>query len=450
MIHAAAGMGIVLGSLGGLLGALTLYRHFAGPHPELLRKLLHVGMGLVTLAFPWLFDAAWPVLLLCVLSVLLLVCLRTVTALKAGVGKVVSGVARSSLGDVYFPLAVAVLWLLYLDTDDGDRGRRLVGYLVPMLLLTLSDALAALVGVSYGRLQYATPDGMKTFEGSLAFFLCSFVCVHVPLLLMTDRGRAETLLIALLLAWLATMFEAISWGGLDNLILPPIAHLLIIIHWDLTADVLLGYIAEAAVLTAVAVGFSRRTPLRGSAVLGTALLGYTFWGLGWWPWLLPPLLLFVTLVVMSFRYPAAKDRDVNVYPVVAATAVGLIWLALSKVLERPDLLYPGTVSFAAHLGMVTVARLRLANPTAPAALLVAVSTGAGVLIIMTGYALIQHGVPEAVREAALALPLVALAVVGFYLSQPGMDACPFDTPRWLRQTLWAAVASVLAAIVLDL
>jgi len=448
MIHPLVGMVIVLGLLGGLLGGLTLYRHLAAPRPELLRKMLHVGMGIVTLSFPWLFDQAWPILVLCGTSILLLVGLRTVKVLKAGIGQVVNSVARDSFGDIYFPLAVAVLWLLYLYTGDGEPERRLLGYLIPLLLLTLSDALAALVGVNYGRLQYTTPDGMKSFEGSLAFFLCSFVCVHVPLLLCSDRGRAETLLIALLLAWLATMFEAIAWGGLDNLILPPVAHLLLVIHWNLPASTLLGFTIEAMILSAFAVGLSWRTPLRGSAVLGTALFGYTFWGLGGWLWLLAPCLLFVSLVGVTFRYPAPKDRVLNVHPVVAATAVGLIWLGLSKVFDRPDWLYPGAVSFAAHLGMVTLARLRRENPTAPASLLLAVSTGGGWLIIMTGYAAILNGTPAAVREAALALPMVALAVFGFYFTQSGMDDCPSDTPRWLRQTMWAAVASLLAAGIL--
>lgn len=450
MIHPVLGMGVVLGALGGMLGGLTLYRRLAAPHPELLRKCLHVGMGVVTLSFPWLFDEAWPVLVLCGLSVLLLVGLRTVKALKSGVGQVVNSVSRESFGDIYFPLSVSVLWLLYLYTGDGEPDRRLLGYLIPLLLLTLSDALAALIGVGYGRHRYTTPDGMKSFEGSLAFFLCSFMCVHVPLLLYSDRGRAETLLIALLLAWLATMFEAIAWGGLDNLILPPIAHLLLVIHWNLPAGTLLGFSIEAVILSAFAVGLSWRTPLRGSAVLGAALFGYTFWGLGGWLWLLPPCLLLVSLVGVSFRYPVPKDRALNVYPVVAATAIGLVCLGLSKVFDQPDWLYPGTVSFAAHLGMVALARLRLDNPTASAPLLLAVSAGGGWLIIMTAYAAIQNGTPAVIRQAALALPMVALAVVGFYGTQPGMEDCPYDTPRWLRQTAWASVASLLAAGVLFL
>jgi phytol kinase len=447
MIHPLAGMGVVLGALGGLLGGLTLFHRLARPHPELLRKLLHVGMGAVTLSFPWLFDRAWPVLVLSGMSIVLLVSFRTVKVLKAGVGKVVSGVTRSSLGDLYFPLAVAVLWLLYL--GEADAPRRLVGYMIPLLLLTLSDALAALVGVAYGKFQYTTPDGMKSLEGSIAFFLCSFVCVHVPLLLLTDRGRAESLLIAVLLAWLATMFEAIAWGGLDNLILPPIAHLLIVIHWDFTTQTLLGYIAEAAVLSAFAVALHRWTPLRGSAVLGAALFGYTFWGLGGWPWLVPPLSLFVALAALSFRYPAAKDRRLNVHPVVAATAVGLVWLGLSLALDQPRWLFPGTVSFAAHLGMVTLARLRLANRTAPVSLLLAGSFTAGWLIIMTGYAALQGWNAEAVRDAALSLPMIALATIGFFSTQPGMDNCPFDTPRWVRQTLWAGAASSLAGLLVS-
>src|SRR5262249_14997400 len=107
MTEPLVGMAIVLGVLGGLLGTLAVYRRVAAPHPELLRKMMHVGMGLTTLSFPWLFDRAWPVLALGGLSVVLLVCLRTVGRLRAGVGQVVGGVARFSLGDIYFPLAVA-------------------------------------------------------------------------------------------------------------------------------------------------------------------------------------------------------------------------------------------------------------------------------------------------------------------------------------------------------
>ena len=61
---------------------------------------------------------------------------------------------------------------------------------------------------------------------------------------------------------------------------------------------------------------------------------------------------------------------------------------------------------------------------------------------------VPHGAPSAIRDVALALPPVALAVVGFSVVQPGMGDCPADTPRWIRQTMCAAVASVLAVVML--
>ena len=60
------------------------------------------------------------------------------------------------------------------------------------------------------------------------------MCVHVPLLLGSDTGRTETLLIAVLLALVAMLFEAIAWAGLDNLVLPLVGHLLLRIYLGLT------------------------------------------------------------------------------------------------------------------------------------------------------------------------------------------------------------------------
>ena len=49
MLNPWLGMGSVLGALGGLTIVLRLWQQCGGPHPEIIRKLLHVGMGLVTL-----------------------------------------------------------------------------------------------------------------------------------------------------------------------------------------------------------------------------------------------------------------------------------------------------------------------------------------------------------------------------------------------------------------
>src|SRR5207244_6099507 len=185
-------------------------------------------------------------------------------------------------------------------------------------------AMAALIGVRYGQAHYLTADGRKSLEGSVAFFLVAFFCAHVPLLLVTDDvGRAETLLIALLLAWLAMMFEAIAWAGLDNLALPLVSYLLLKVYFGLGIEDLVLRLAVTGALTVFALLYCGRSTLVGSAVLGVVLVGYITWALGDWPWLLPPLILFLTYTMLSPRTPANAQRVHNIHAVVCVSAVGL-------------------------------------------------------------------------------------------------------------------------------
>jgi phytol kinase len=437
------GMAIVVGTLGAMLVGLRVYQRLCSPHPELIRKLLHMGMGLLTLSFPWLFDVAWPIVVLGVLSVAGMLSLRLVHGLRNSFGCVVSGVSRVSLGEVYFPLAVAILFLLYLHTDHPDPACRVLLYCIPILLLTLADAMAALVGVRYGHAHYATSDGRKSIEGSLAFFLVAYFCVQVPLLLFSNLGRKEILLIGLLLAWLAMMFEAIAWAGLDNLILPLVSYLLLKTYLGLSVSDLTLRLTVTAGLTVFALCYCRRSTLVGSAVLGVVLVGYVCWALGGWPWLVPPLTLFLSYTLLSPRTPDNTQRVHNIHAVVCVSSVGLLWLFLYRILDEPGFLYVFTLSFAAQLAIIGVARLAYDFPQLPAPSLVGLCSFQGWLLLFVPHLLLHELSPTAISRSLLALPAVAVAALGFYLTQPGVRNCPADTPRWLRQAAHAGLASAL-------
>src|SRR5262245_23445114 len=168
------GIALILITLVGLLTGLRWVKRIYSPHPELLRKLLHIGMGLTTLTFPWLFDRLWPVLLLAGITIPGMWLLRHSRQLKAHLGGVVDAVDRhESMGEVYFPLGIAGLYIL----SGGDP----LLFSIPILLLALADALAALIGIRYGQLHYTTAEGHKSIEGSLAFFVTAFFSVHLPL-----------------------------------------------------------------------------------------------------------------------------------------------------------------------------------------------------------------------------------------------------------------------------
>ena len=449
MMNPWLGIAVVPAALGTLLGGLRLYQKLASPQPELVRKILHVGMGLVAVSFPWLFDRSWPVVLLLVLSVGGMVALRTVSVLRCNVGTVVSGVGRASLGEIYFPLAIAIQWHIYL-IGEKEYPHRVLLYCIPLLLLTLADAVAALVGVNYGRWRYPTSDGLKSTEGSFAFFLCAFLCVHVPLLLATDVGRLETLLIALLIAWLAMMFEAIAWGGLDNLVLPLVAHLLLKLYLDMKVDELESRLLVTAVLTIFVFIFYTRTTLQGSAVLGACLVGYVCWSLGGWRWLLAPLILFLAYSFLSPRTEVNKRRVHNIHAVVAISAAGLIWLFLYRLMNRPEFLYLSTLAFAAELAIIAVARLGYDYPRLSAVTLLAICVLEGWLLIFGPFLVLERSSPLCLPCAFWGLVGVAVAAIGFYLTQPQVRDCPADVPRWLRQAVHGALGSAVGLVPLYL
>jgi phytol kinase len=206
------GIGVLVPSLLAMLVALRALRARLALHPEVSRKTAHVGLGIATLSFPLLFDSVWPVAVLGVATVAVLAALRWLPAVGARFGCVVHGVARRSAGEFYFPAAAAALFVL----TDGDAVR----FGVPVLTLTFADAAAALVGLQYGRIRLAAGDESKTLEGSAAFFAVAFLSAHVPLLLFTDTGRLESLLIGAAYAALVTLLEAVSPRGTDNLSIP--------------------------------------------------------------------------------------------------------------------------------------------------------------------------------------------------------------------------------------
>ncbi len=242
MVNPWMGMGFVIVLFAALMSGLRAYRHWSSPDPEVLRKLLHIGMGLVTLSFPCLFAASWPVLLLTVVFTLLLALLRVSPAMQRLLGGVIDGVRRDSMGEIYFPLAVGMVFLL----SAGEP----VTFCIPILILALADAAAALIGRRYGTLRYATVHGVKSVEGSVAFLAVAFLSTHLPLLLFTETGPAESLLIALTVALLVMLLEAVAWRGLDNLFIPLGAFVLLSAFLELDVTALATRLSIAVSLVA--------------------------------------------------------------------------------------------------------------------------------------------------------------------------------------------------------
>jgi phytol kinase len=207
---------LVLGALGALFGAARLARRRNWFSPEDSRKFVHVGMGCVCLSFPWLFSSPVPVLALAGIALASLVAVRTVPRVRAELGCVLHGVGRRSYGEFAFIAGVATAFVL----ARGDA----LSYVVPVAVLTFADSFAAIVGTRFGRHRFETPDGSKSFEGSLAFLGAAVVCVAVPLIAL---HRPDAPAIALTTGVALMLVEASAWAGFDNLAIPVVGGLLV-------------------------------------------------------------------------------------------------------------------------------------------------------------------------------------------------------------------------------
>lgn len=339
--------GIVFVALSGLLGFVRLWQQKWALHPELARKALHVGMGAITLAFPWLFESSLSVFLVAVGAMATLVAVRPFSRLK-GLGGVLHGVGRKSLGEIYFPVGVAMLFFA--------SGSDPILYWPPLLLLTFADALAALAGVAFGTRHYTTDDGAKTIEGSIAFFAVAFVATALSLRIWGSFDWTLTLLISLLFGLIGVLLEAIAWRGLDNFFIPVLGFLFLDVFLTLGPLDLGSRLILLSALLLFTFLWKRHTTLNDSALVGAALYGYLTLVVGGLLWALPPLLLFLFYPHLIPYRPDSGANDQPAAGVLAVAAPGLFWLLFYRLSGDLSLLFAYNFTFAAHLGIIWVAR----------------------------------------------------------------------------------------------
>jgi phytol kinase len=432
------GILIVLLSLGGAFLGSRLLQRYAAPNPELLRKLIHVVMGLVAAAFPWLFERAWPVLLLAGLSLLALILLRSGLSTTRSLQGVLHGVKRTSWGELLFPVSVALLFLL----ADGDP----LLYSVPILILTLADAVAALIGVYYGQVTFSTLEGAKSIEGSLGFFIVAFLCVHVPVLLFAETGRLESLLIGLLMGIIVMLFEAVAWRGLDNLFIPVASYGLLQSYLSMDSATLTVRLVVILLLGLSLLFWRRRSTLDDSALVAAILVAYGSWTIGGLTWLLVPVLLFLVTTLLTYR----AFRDVsgpvhNVYALLGIAGPAFLWLILNRSSASPEIYFAYAVAFSAHATMLGVSRAHARREQLPAGGFAA-AVAQGLLVLLPPFLFIDVGGFQFFKVAAFGACTLLLAGFAFLYLQPSLDHCPGTPERWRRQALIATGASVLAWI----
>jgi len=430
----------VIGAALAMLIVLRIFARFTPSSPEWLRKIAHLGTGALAIPFPWIFSSPLPVFIVCGLSMALLLSIRFIPPIRRRFSGVLDSVNRISWGEFYFPISVTILFAL-------ARGDKLL-YTIPILVLSLADTVAALLGTSYGRYGYRGVGGKKSVEGSVAFFTVAFFAIHVPLLLLTQMDRPQTLLVAVDIAVIVTLLEAVAWSGLDNLFIPLGVFLLLHIYMSMPLKLLIFRLVIATVLLGFVFVYRSRTTLEGSALLASALALYASWAIGGWRWLLPPLILFCSY---SLFYPGrikGIERRHNVYAVSSVASTGLLWIYVAHLKGNSDLLFPYTAAFAMHLVLLGWTLSCLRDPartlwkSGPLVVL------EGWLLLFIPFVLIGGFSITSLLLAGTALPLCGLAFCIFCWIEPRRNGEYSVSPRrWMRQ---AVIVLVITGLIVGL
>jgi len=175
-------------------------------NPELVRKAIHLGSSAIPLLYWFLFDRQ---------------------VMLGGVIFLAVGFLTAEYLRLHFPLAEKIFLAVFGTAIRNHEHRNLTGatyvftgavltiFLFPrelavvsLLILSISDTVAALIGIPFGKHKFLA----KSLEGSTGFFIATLIILSVFM--------PETILLNLLVALLLTIAEALPLNIDDNFMIP--------------------------------------------------------------------------------------------------------------------------------------------------------------------------------------------------------------------------------------
>lgn len=300
-----------------VLFAVASYARQLGFSSEVTRKTVHIGGGCTSMAFPWLFSTIAEPIILALGLALLLVITRILGYLRC-----VHDIGRPTHGAILFPLAVVLTCAYGAHFDSPIAATASLG------VLSISDAVAALVGKAYGKHTYAIHEGQKSLEGSLAFFVTCIFVIGTALEMSPVASGAAAWLIAVYASLLLTVIEMMAWRGWDNLLLPLATVYLLHQLTNTSLHFLSLQIVFLVGCLLFPVVWFRASGINFAVAIGLGILTYLTVLTTDWKWG-APLLIFMVLYRYSPALYKATDR-LKVTSLIWLTAPFIGWIFIAN------------------------------------------------------------------------------------------------------------------------
>lgn len=200
-------LGAVFAYLAVLVFVADILSRFIVDDPELTRKVVHIGSGNVILLAWWLNISSRVIIGAAIIAAAIALISYVIPILPS-----IESVGRKSFGTFFYAVSIGVL-TAYFWQDSPQFAT------IGVLVMAWGDGLAAIIGKRFGKHTYQIGEITKSWEGSLAMLVATFVVTGL-VLLFAEGVNWHLWSISLVVAMVATTLEAFSKIGIDNLTVP--------------------------------------------------------------------------------------------------------------------------------------------------------------------------------------------------------------------------------------
>lgn len=195
--------------------------------PEVSRKVLHIMVGNMIFAMPF-FSSTWVM----VLGLTLPASIGTFLLTEYSPIKIENSVTESghALG-LFFYAAIWTILIVIFTLIAPANDPKFYIWIVALAIVPMvyGDGFAALIGQKFGKLKYTIFGGQKSVEGSLTMFVITAVMSVFVWMVFASIGCTMpefNIVYIIIISAVATVCEALSYGGIDNLTVPALTSIL--------------------------------------------------------------------------------------------------------------------------------------------------------------------------------------------------------------------------------
>ncbi|MGB5634632.1 MAG: diacylglycerol/polyprenol kinase family protein [Waterburya sp.] len=200
-------LGAVFAYLAMLVVLAEILSRLLTDDPELTRKIVHIGSGNVILLAWWLNISRTVIVSAAIIAAAIALVSYVIPILPS-----IESVGRKSFGTLFYAISMGVLAAYFWQEHPQYA-------VIGILIMAWGDGMAAIIGQRFGKHQYQVGQISKSWEGSLAMTTAALI-VTGAILFSVEGNSWQIWGISAVVAVVATISEAFSKLGIDNLTVP--------------------------------------------------------------------------------------------------------------------------------------------------------------------------------------------------------------------------------------